>query len=62
MKKPFNKALEKKEEKMGKDLDRDGEKGESAAHKKKVLGSKPMKETFPNYKIPNVTSPTNKKK
>lgn len=37
-KKP-NPFLEKREEKTGKDLDRDGEKGESAAHKAKVLGT-----------------------
>lgn len=45
-KKP-NPFLEKKEEKLHKDLDHDGEKGESAAHRAKVLGkaaaSKPAK-------------------
>lgn len=35
-----NPALEKMEEKEHKDLDHDGEKGESAAHRKKVLGGK----------------------
>lgn len=41
-----NKALEKKEEKeekLHKDLDGDGEKGESAAHRKKVFGGKAVK-------------------
>lgn len=38
MAKKSNPALEKKEEKLHKDLDHDGEKGESAAHKAKVLG------------------------
>jgi hypothetical protein len=33
-------ALERKEEKLGKDLDGDGEKGESEEHKKKVFGKK----------------------
>ena len=33
-------SLENKEERLHKDLDGDGEKGESAAHKKKVLGKK----------------------
>jgi hypothetical protein len=33
-------ALEKKEEKFHKDLDGDGEKGESKAHRAKVLGKK----------------------
>lgn len=33
-------ALERQEELLGKDLDGDGEKGESKAHKKKVLGEK----------------------
>lgn len=41
-----NPFIEKMEEKSGKDLDHDGEKGESAAHKKKVLGvNKPGKMT-----------------
>ena len=36
----MNAKLEKKEEKVHKDLDGDGEKGEPAAHKAKVLGGK----------------------
>lgn len=39
-KKKENPALEKEEEKLGKDLDGDGEKGESKAHKEKVFGKK----------------------
>ncbi|MFL5623973.1 MAG: hypothetical protein ACJ788_00065 [Ktedonobacteraceae bacterium] len=35
-----NPALEKKEEKDGKDLDNDGEKGEPPKHRAKVLGNK----------------------
>jgi hypothetical protein len=35
-----NKALEKREEIMHKDLDHDGEKGEPLAHRIKVLGKK----------------------
>jgi len=39
MKPPFVKnAIEKKEEKVHKDLDHDGEKGEPLAHKTKVMG------------------------
>lgn len=38
--KKSNPALEKREEKEHKDLDRDGEKGESSAHKAKVFGGK----------------------
>lgn len=34
-----NMKTEKKEERQGKDLDHDGEKGEPAAHKARVLGS-----------------------
>jgi hypothetical protein len=37
-KKPTNPALEKREERVHRDLDHDGERGESAAHRKKVLG------------------------
>ncbi len=33
-----NLKLEKREEKLHKDLDNDGEKGESATHRNKVLG------------------------
>lgn len=40
MAKKSNPFLEKKEEKDGKDLDGDGEKGEKKAHKAKVLGKK----------------------
>jgi hypothetical protein len=36
-------ALAKREEKLHRDLDHDGEKGESAAHRKKVLGAKAAK-------------------
>jgi hypothetical protein len=39
MAKKANPFIEKMEEKTGKDLDNDGEKGESSAHKKKVLGA-----------------------
>ena len=40
-----NPALEKREEKVHKDLDHDGEKGESPSHRAKVLGkrAKPKK-------------------
>lgn len=34
-----NPFIEKMEEKTGKDLDNDGEKGEAKAHKQKVLGA-----------------------
>lgn len=40
MKKKPNPFLEKREERLHRDLDRDGEKGESAAHRAKVLGGK----------------------
>lgn len=40
-------ALEKREEKVHKDLDHDGEKGESAAHKAKVLGKKGASKSAP---------------
>lgn len=40
MSKKPNPFLEKREEKTGKDLDNDGEKGESPTHQKKVLGAK----------------------
>lgn len=40
MAKKSNPFLEKKEEKDGKDLDGDGEKGEKPAHQMKVLGKK----------------------
>lgn len=56
-------ALEKKEEQLHKDLDHDGEKGESKAHREKVLGkakaekdekksSKPMFGKKPDEKKP----------
>jgi hypothetical protein len=46
MTKKANPFIEKMEEKTGKDLDNDGEKGESPAHKKKVLAAnKPGKMT-----------------
>ena len=41
-----NPALEKREEKMHKDLDQDGEKGESAVHKAKVFGKGKMAPPF----------------
>lgn len=49
MAKKMNPALEKREEKLGKDLDGDNEKGESPAHKAKVLGKKtpPMMKNGP---------------
>lgn len=40
----MNKALEKKEEKLHKDLDGDGEKGESPTHRAKVFGKKGKKD------------------
>ncbi len=36
--KKMNPAIEKREEKLHRDLDHDGEKGEPRAHQKKVLG------------------------
>lgn len=53
-----NPALEKKEEKLGKDLDGDGEKGESATHRKKVLGGG----TPPAFKQGGKMVPMNGKK
>jgi hypothetical protein len=40
VKRKDSKALAKREEKLHRDLDGDGEKGEPAAHRRKVLGSK----------------------
>lgn len=71
MAKKSNPFLEKMEEKKGKDLDGDGERGEPEAHQKKVLGkSKPFssqnktvrkKKTPPLMKNKKMTLPNAKK-